>query len=76
MFELASGIAGQSQGLAMASGGLDGVGGTERVFAEVVEGLGLAKPAAKFIELLQSLLVADGGGGVIAGELLDQAKLI
>ena len=56
--------------------GLGGVCGPDRELAEAVECLGLAEPVAEISEQGQGLLVASGGGGVVAGLLQHEAQVV
>ena len=50
--------------------------GSGRQFAEAVQRFGLADPVADVAAQREGLLVAGGGGRVIAGQLLHQAELV
>ena len=62
--------------LCAVGGGLDGVIGSQRQDAEVVEGSGLRHPVIDVAELAQCRMMIGDGCLIVAGELLDQSKLV
>src|SRR5215831_13353123 len=67
-------VAGDGQRSGVLFAGLPGGRGAEREFAKTVQRFGLAEQVAEVTEQRQGLLVAGGGGRVVASLLLDDAQ--